>query len=323
MKPRGIVITPSFSLNQENLITEWMGMDPIYLRKCALYWDMIDCPEGIIGGASFGELGKDANILEKEGILQRTRGHLIKKEKDTFVLTFAGEYPREFWILAQFYTLLKHASADANWSLGQPFNNLVLPSPQATEFIFVEPTGQAGKAFKLPPNLLEIQTGPSIEVELYNSLPVPIPDVPMERILSFKRKRRDELIRFRHAMDELYLKIQDSADVVRAKDTSIDEIELSLADLHKAMKETPMQKISSTIKTEVSLSDIVQGAVAGMMAGNLFGTSHDLLAVSAVLGATALPALKMTINLSAFKPKQVPSEFKDYAYLYFLQRELK
>ncbi|MBZ5752447.1 DUF6236 family protein [Metabacillus sp. DBTR6] len=46
----------------------------------------------------------------------------------------------------------------------------------------------------------------NLEVELYECLPIPSPEVSLEDILHFKERRKDELLEFRRFMDNLYLK---------------------------------------------------------------------------------------------------------------------
>jgi hypothetical protein len=232
MKKRGIVVLPSFSIvENDRIVYSIEGLSAQYLRKCVLFWDVIDCPEDIIGGSSVGNLENDVRLLQDEGIFYRTRGHLIKRENDNYKLTFSAEHPHEFWTLAQLYTWLKHQNSDTYWSIGQQEQKLVMPTFDSSNFIFVEPgsseINKFGQALVAPRSnpLLELHVSPSIEIELFNALPTPSAEVKMEQLLKFKNNRKDDLERFRYALDELYLSIVNSNDQKRAISHAVDKLD--------------------------------------------------------------------------------------------------
>lgn len=152
----------------------------------------------------------------------------------------------------------------------------------------------------------------SLEIELYKSLPVPSSEVSLEDILVFKEKRNDELLEFRSLMDKLYLEILDSGDPDRAKEKSIKEIQRKIFELNRLMDEAKMNKILGNLKVEVDISGMASKTMGAIGMATVFDFP---IAVSAALGF-ASSFIKVKSEL-VFKPKDIPPELKDYAYLYY------
>jgi hypothetical protein len=253
---RGLVITPTITITEVPGGTEFSAsIDPTYLRQCALYWDLIELPDFILGGG-FGENDPDLDLLQSEKILRRTRGHLVKKEEGQYKLSFWGEHPREFWSIAQFYAFVKHQQSGDIWRMGRMGSGFDDIPSNITDFYFIEPQGDSAGALRLPlkplpaakslsSSQLRIVEGNIIELELYQVLPVPSSDVPLDEVLQFKLKRQDELTRFRHAMDKLILELGKAEDKVRALEYGKAELEIALADLHRLLDETKIKEDNS------------------------------------------------------------------------------
>ncbi|MEX5486294.1 DUF6236 family protein [Proteus mirabilis] len=77
-----------------------------------------------------------------------------------------------------------------------------------------------------------------VELELYDMLPVPSADTPLDDILTFKDKRKDELIAFRCYLDEINEAIISAKDVPRAKNMQLAKLELALKDIDKTIRES-------------------------------------------------------------------------------------
>src|SRR3990172_4567163 len=133
MLPRGIIITPVYSQHQVSTI------DPRYLRKCLLYWDMIDCPNDAMIRVS--DPPKEHQLLKEEGIFQRTRGFFYTRESGKYLKTFCVDHPYVFWPMAQSYALKKHDNPNERWSIGQTSAKLLLPDPAISEYVFVDAEG--------------------------------------------------------------------------------------------------------------------------------------------------------------------------------------
>lgn len=280
MSSRGIIITMPFEFDGNSLSIKG-SLDSVSLRQYLLYWDKIDLPDNNI--ISIGSETPEIQFLKDAGILERTYAKFS---------SFTGNIGYSM-VKMQYATLhMKNHTEPGCWSLAQAGNSLYAP---------VENT---------------IETG-SIVVELYNSIPVPLGDVPLQEILEFKEKRKDELLSFRCAMDDLYDKVAKSGDIVRAKTNAIDKIEKNVNDLNKVFNETWKSKLLSTVKVELNVPNLATAAIAGGVGAASFGFSP---VAGAAIGAAGA-ALKMDISQSR-QLDNLPSELKDFAYLHYVEKEL-
>jgi len=299
MKRRGIVIYPKIDVAQ-NTVTEpfysyereaqkavhieYTNMDPILLRMYTLYWDLIDWPKNnLIDLYPVGDIARDIAYLEQVGVLKRSNIRFNKESMD-------ARLPYAVQVIALIRNSRKE---DEHWTLGQSGFNLILP-----------------------PDRSIIQ--PSVEIELYHALPVPHENVTIEDIIKFKGKRNDELQRFRHAMDGLYLQVVQSKDIPRAKSYTIDEIYKSVSELNRVMKEGKIQLVRPYLKVEVNVPDLLVLPTAGALAATQFNIPPE---IGAALGlASALIKFKIGTAPSI---KNIPSELRDYAYLASVEKNLK
>lgn len=328
MNPRGIIITPTFSIGKDDQVFEWTGLDPAYLRFCITYWDVIDCPEGIIGGAPLGKSDNDVQVLEREGVFRRTKGHFVKEENGQFLLSASFEHPEEFWSLAQLYTLKKYFKDEPEiaWTLGRPTKELIFP-PSISKFFFIEPRNTHAQALKIDQRLsaTQLDIGSSANIAIQNALPVPSQEIPIEEVLSFKRKRHAELLRFRHALDGLYLSLENSNDLLKAENYAVSEIDLALTDIHRVMDDGGIKKFISNIKSSFSIANFVKGIGVGITAAKvaLPNVNLELPTIMSTIGLAAISAINISIDTSALKPKAIPPDRKDYAYLYYVEDKLQ
>lgn len=337
MDKRGIIISPTLKTPGQELI------DPIYLRQCLLYWDMIDCPNDHIIKVTLNRNLNDIDLLQKEGILIRTEGFFFAKKSPHYknILSVHHDHPIEFWALAQLYAFKKHNQTGSTFVIGQFDNNVIFSEFDPDEaFFFVESPpwdknltsnvlGLRQESFFSTKN--ELERGPIIDLQLYQAIPIPVKDVPIEDILNFKMKRRDEILRYRHAIDIFYQKIIDSKDIPRAKTSAIEEIELSLLDITKVMNESRWKimwsntdiSIDLTVKPSEITKNVKNGAALGAVLGGVGGIIG--LRIGAAIGASygAITSfIKVSIKPDAFRPRQIPNNLKDFAYLYSAKEEL-
>lgn len=322
MKKRGIIVRPSQPIPYR------FSIDPEYLRYCLLYWDEIDCPDASLPTAPFVENRPDLIKLHDMGVIRRTRGFFFTKEADGHIIMRAyDEYPEEFWAIAQLYAFQNNNQSGEIWSVGHSGNSFhVVDISFPDHYFFVQRPpfreDQDNNVLAVPAEQLQIHNlalarSPSLEIELYNSLPVPTPDTDVEAIIDFRESRRDELHRLRHAIDTLYLEIINSRDIPRSKSHAIEEIDQSLRDLTVVMKDRGWRRLFSTIKVKLDLSNLISRAALGGVVGHTI----NLPAVGALIGA-ATSVIKFSIDLSALKPASIPENLRDYQYLYQVKNEL-
>lgn len=273
---RGIIISPVKIIGKNSMQASG-AIDPIKLRQYLLYWDKIDFPQNNLIG--FGE-SPEIEYLKKEGIMQQTNVRV----------TGNGELT-ELYLKAQLKVLeINNGSEKGRWTLGQENIELVLPKGESV-----------------------MEKG--IELDLYNSLPIPTEDTSLEDVLMFKDKRKDELLEFRSLMDNFYLELLKSGDSERAVIAYIDRIQNKVGDIDRVMNESMFNRIRGNVKVRFDLKDAMQNTFIGLAGGHKLGFPTT----AAFLGFGS-----SFINIEAemfLKPKNLSSELKDYAYLYYASDE--
>ncbi|KNZ40570.1 DUF6236 family protein [Acetobacterium bakii] len=277
---RGIIISPQFKMEGDVFTLISSNIDPIKLRQYLLYWDKIDFPDNnivSIGGSP------EIDYLESQDILSRSK------------VTFGSWQGNIGYAFAQMQSAVlqeKNKTEEGRWSIAQPNSKLLFPKELCTET-------------------------KCLEVELYQSLPIPSSEVSLNDVLMFKERRKDELMHFRRLMDEFYLSIINSNDIPRTKIKIIDEIQGSIIALQRLMNESKFKRLLGSVKVELDITNIIKGGILGASTGAIFGFSPE---IGAVLGL-ASSAIKVSYE-SVLVPNSLPKELKDYAYLYYEHKEL-
>jgi hypothetical protein len=213
---RGIIVGPKVRKTGPRAIEVVGGVDPVGLRRAALYWDQIARAQSRI--FSIG-LQPDEVELKSANVLTEHYAPIRQVETEQAIYETPS---RVFAVL--------NAQEAGQWSLAVSSPDQPLPSD------------------------LGVQRR-VIEVELYQALPVPAADVPIHDILQFRSKRKDELGAFRLSMDALYQKVLASPDGARAMDSAITEVKRSLDNIHRVLDETRMSRAVSSLKASVSVHD--------------------------------------------------------------------
>ena len=292
MGVRGIILASHVAVDGNTVIFYGGGIDPLLLRQSILYWDMIDWPNNNIVHYEDERL-PDIKLLKQEGKLIRSQFN--------FSGVFEGRGVAAPHTLMQVLALIENnKKRGQQWTIGQSNPNLELPSDVAP--------------------LTRV-----IEVELYQSIPVPLADVPVEKILDFKERRRDELLRFRAVMDDLYLDVVRTQDIPRAKSRAIRKVQQAIRGLNKVTNESRLKTILSSVKIELNLSNIVRTAlVTGVGQTALAAAYHWSPAISIPVSlGLGLAGSGITVRISEIpKPNTLPPHLVDYAYLFHVNREL-
>ncbi|MFJ8072264.1 DUF6236 family protein [Peribacillus sp. NPDC096447] len=276
---RGIVVAPEITIiGENNFEVNNLAITSKQIRQYLLYWDKVDFPLNFLSNATTPEI----EYLKNVGFLKRSA--ISFSESGRFL---------DIFLRNQYEVYKKNNEADpGRWSLAQPNRKLVLNRDNGV----------------LSRNL---------EIELYNSLPIPTPEVSIEDILIFKERRKDELSEFRALTDGLYLEILDSGDPERAKVKSIEQIQRKIIDINTVMSESGIKSLLGNLKIEVDVSQMVSKTVGGIATATIFNFP---VGVGAALGfASSFIQVKSELSLT---PKDIPEGLKDYAYLYYAQKNL-
>lgn len=284
---RGVIIGPRMKkLDGGGVKIESSSIHPADLRRYVLYWDMIDWPDNnivSIGGSGSGDLA----LLQQEGILSRSMVRLSGWSGPTVDLFTTVQE-------AVFYENSKGSGAD--WAIAQSAPSLILPG--------------------------ERDTRRAVEVDLARAVLSPSEDVPMEDVLDFKRRRRDELLKFRRAIDGFYLEAVSSGDIHRARENAIGKLRASIEELDRVMSEPGWRRLAASWRMELSLTDAIKSAIT-----NGAFTAAASLNPELVFSNPALTALGATIGISIVSlPKfraEVPKRLSPFTYVYHSEKELR
>jgi hypothetical protein len=278
MTERGLVIIPPFSLTGNELVVQSISSIHPLLRMGALYWDKLDVPDNNL--VSFGSSPVMRQLAET-GVLKRTMVRVHGSGHLGGMFAYAQQEAFRFL----------DATTPGIWSLAQQAQNLYLPTELSK------------------PN-------PTLQVELYNLLPVPGLDVNIQDVLNFKQRRFSELLELRNAMDEFYQQIVNSGDVPHAKNLIIDRIEKAISDVWKPMNESFASHLLSSLKVEINASTLTQGVLGGLVVGHAIGLAPNI----AAFGGVAIASLKFSAGLGRMpKTKDLRN---DFAYVHAVLKEL-
>ena len=281
MSSRGIVIVPRFTYDGSSLVFPGIvGIEPTDLRYFLLYWDKLDFPQNnIIHIAN----SPDIQFLIEEGVLTRSQ---VRVSGGSANLE-AGYVAAQFEVFRQ-----KNEVEPGLWSLSQTTNLLYVPEELSVEQV-------------------------SIEIEIYKALPVPSENVSLDDVLEFKKRHNSELLQLRSALDDLYLNAVDSADVVRARNSAVDRLEMALEAVNKAANESFSEKLLASAKVELNGRDLMVGLAAGSTLSSQFSLAPEIGAIIGAAGAS------LKFELGPMKTvKGLPDELLDFAYLYRIEQQL-
>lgn len=302
---RGVILGPRIERLDGDVVNYSAPPDAMLLRQCVLYWDLIDWPRY----SMVGDLTPEAKLLQAEGVLISTdfpqpRWEHGRQPQPGDVKIWeegpgGGEASARHisqWdhVKPQALTFVKNnADGSGLWSLAQPNAFLVLPPGEEAR---------------------------TLQVELYRAVPVPVDSVPIEVVLDFRRRRSEELLAYRGAIDDLYLEIVRSPDRPFAEAHAIDKIRRSVIDLHRVFGETNTGwlPITATIALNpIDLWKAVERAAVGYMVGGNISPSGAAAGVALGIASTAIQFRFERVT----RLPNIPSELSAYAYLASIEAE--
>lgn len=272
---RGIVVS-NVNITGANSLSAG-GLIEGRLRNYILYWDKIDIPQNNL--IAFGD-SPEVEFLKSTGVVQQSRVNI----------SMSGEMTK-LYMLGQLKVFEENnRNQKGCWSLGQENISMVLPEEFTTR-------------------------GRTLELDLYERLPVPTGLVSFHDILQYKSLRHDELLAFRGLMDEFYLTVINSADSERAIEIISNKVLKAISEIEKTMGESKISKIRKGIKISLDIPGAIKGAGIGSLATGVL--TSDTILGAFVGGASSLFNIEHSI---ALQPNSIPDNLKDYAYLYYANK---
>lgn len=282
---RGIIITPNYSiLNNGHGVKLNGGVEPINLRNYLLFWDRIDYPTNNM--IHFGG-GDDIDFLIHEGVAKSTSIQFRELRGDQngfiFLATQMAAYEEN------------NKNTNEEWSIAQPTKQLLIPDQYA-------------------------KSQGCLEFELYNAIQIPTGDVPLPDVYEFKKRRHDELLALRDSMDTIVDSILNAQDIPKRKNKALNKLHRDLNDFNRVMKETKFQMVKRSL-TAVATDPWFGVANAGVLAKDYLPENYQPYVQTlnvAALGACAIKFAYKELNVG----RSVPDDFKHFAYLSSIKREL-
>lgn len=250
------------------------------LRSSLLYWDRLAWPQN-----SFFELdnGPDVPELVKCGVMETPTINGEPKGTAAFIFTSAQDSAIDYY----------EKRSPGIWSLGAGQNSIVREGDIA---------------------------GTGTALEIYNSLPVPGPDVPVVEILDFKERRRSELMIFRAHMDAMAKAITSSDDSGEALVKALKDLDLACADLISVTREWnfPVKLCNFKASVNFDFAKSASSAAKAWKAAEVLtlGKTGQLVA-AAVAGVASNFKISADVELRSIKRPASP-----YKYLYHATKEL-
>jgi hypothetical protein len=242
------------------------GLDQQELRFSLLFWDKLHAPRNnfiLLGDSS-------ADFLESAGVLEQpiTRLNFVSGPINPGELVISSHLNA--------YRALDQAEPGV-WSLGGGRNSVSFPER-------------------------DLEAGRGILVRLYEAIPVPDKEVPLQDILEFKEKRQDELLALRYHLDSIYQRIVTAGDGELALQSEIDALERAIIDYLKVAKSTSFPFINTSFTASLNVPAAVAAGLTAFTAG--FGAVPALLA-----GATTGIAFGPSASLKDHKTNQTPFRY--------------
>ncbi|MGR3633595.1 MAG: DUF6236 family protein [Limimaricola soesokkakensis] len=244
-KGKGIVISQPLKVVGGGVQSEGQ-LDPIELRRAILFWDELVWPKN-----NFFHVdgGIESDFLEAEGLLSRPHQNIPSGNVDGSVL---GKL---------------HVAAF------ERLNNL-----EPGRWVL----SQGERSFLWDQGV--VNHGRGAVLSLMEAIPLPDADVPLEEVLEFKRRYKDELYALKQEIDKFYSDIESSGDSEYVLRNKVEEIDRRCADIVKVAKEQRFPNRLSSLSLEYSLP---VGAILAVMWPAIDKGTLQLPGVSDAIGGVA------------------------------------
>lgn len=228
MEGKGLIIPASVIIADSANATQIGGsIDPALIRNWVMFWDEFICPDNNF--ISTG-LPPDLDYLQQQNLLTRNRVPFSGGVS-------SGDFGKLFLAAQEITCMQKNAEEPGKWSMAQ------------SEGIIKGQSKASG-------------TETCLVFELINSIQLPDRLVPINEILEFKEKRRDELSAFHTYLEEIYLRISVSKDIPRSKTHELAKLESAISEYNRTVQEKFQNRLLSSLRVILDRSLITSASMA-------------------------------------------------------------
>ncbi|MBL7914392.1 MAG: hypothetical protein JNL49_05040 [Bacteroidia bacterium] len=164
---------------------------------------------------------------------------------------------------------------------------------------------------------------PIVSFSLENVLPSPMSDVPLEKIIDFKLKRKQNLLHFKKHLSDFQIKVsktKSQAELKEVATTFKEGLVKEVEDLKAVLGDAKIDSNLKSFKSLINLKSPTMLATAGVFIDNkldLINLPIDLTAI----GLTVIGALELTFNYIELRNKQRAKERESpFSYIYQAQK---
>ena len=255
-------------------------VDDVALRRALLYWDRIAIP---VTSEWFFMVAPDADFLEAEGLLTKV-------------------------------DIFQRVKRDTDWIVGQPaIVHGMLEESEPGQW-----TIGADHSYRYGPKLEAVERA-VVELNINNALPVPPGDEPLQEILELRAKRRDELVSFRIAVDEIVEAALRNSSLPRGEWAATHRLQAAIRDVVKVANPNWISRTKSMISFDFKAGTASAGAFAGVGATTMLGLP-GLQIPAAIVGALT-SSIKFEMKVAQISAA-IPESSKNFAYLYHVEKAL-
>lgn len=266
---RGILLHSDYVISERGVQTNSGTHWPNELRQCLLYWDRIISP---VNDSIWVEVDPVANnYLIGEGILEKP---CLSAD------IFAGNNSSLSEGLVDYFLSLDRIEPGA-WCMGESASAAISQSNR-----IVQDRGRL--------------------IQLYNAIPFPAVDCPLEDIVRFRRARKDEILALSFEMDRLYQNILRAGDVEWEQKRAVREVGKRCQDVINASRESKLRLRMGSVSLSVSTP---LTATVGYLARSVFGMPE----LGAFLGGVA-PSVSIDLG-AALKGREPRADHLPYRFV--------
>lgn len=146
--------------------------------------------------------------------------------------------------------------------------------------------------------------GRGLRVKLCNAVPVPNVDVPIDEVLSFKRKSRDEHLALMGHLDEAYLSVMSDPDRPVSEQVAFEKL---AADLRSILRRTEEHGFTYRLMDIAADFNLVAAGVAASLSAGLGQHWSNIVGNSVLAGASV--SIGKTVGIVKSTPSASPFRY--------------
>jgi hypothetical protein len=164
---------------------------------------------------------------------------------------------------------------------------------------------------------------PVVSLSLNNILPTPTDNIPLEKLIDFKRRREQNLIQFRKHLSEFQVKLSKSSSQTELKEvvTSFKHgLVAGVKDLKDVLDDSKIESNFKTFKSLINLSSPTTIVATATLLNNKFNVI-DLPVSFATLGIITVGAIQLTGDFIELRNKERAAlRESPFSYIYQAQK---